>query len=210
MSIDDTNNIRIFSSNDILAKYDTNSDISSYLDQILLCNEKINIVSRETSRDDLIRLAADCLVPLELGVNIFGELFDIGPGGGFPSVPLMLVNKSLKAVLIERTGKKADFLLKMKEKYKLNASIINRNFMEAASQLDSGSFDIGLMKYVRLDKKIFDCAFSLLKPDGKLIYYSRFDNSEISDDVDISTDRHCYYLDDTEQVRTITIFSKKV
>ena len=50
MSINDTNQIPVFSSRDILAKYDIDSKISSYLDQVLLFNQKVNIVSRETSR----------------------------------------------------------------------------------------------------------------------------------------------------------------
>jgi len=210
MTIGETNSIPRFSSSDILAKYDNNSKISSFLDQIFLFNQKVNIVSRETSREKLIRIAADCLVPLELGINISGKLFDIGPGGGFPSIILLLALSGTDGVLIERTGKKAEFLKKMKDKFNLTASVINQNFVEAVSQLDLGSFDIGLMKYVKLERQILASAISLLKPNGMFIYFSQFDNSESSKKSDISVVQYCYYLDDTEQVRTITIFLKKV
>lgn len=210
MTINETNNLPRFSSSDILAKYDNDSKISSFLDQVFLFNQKVNIVSRETSREKLTRIAADCLVPLELGINISGKLFDIGPGGGFPAIILLLALPGTDGVLIERTGKKAEFLKKMKDKFDLTASVINQNFVEAVSQLDSGSFDIGLMKYVRLERQILASAISLLKPNGMFIYYSQFDKSNIPDKGDISTVQHCYYLDDIEQVRTITIFLKKV
>lgn len=208
MTIESSNNCPRFDSNAILAKYDKDSSISLYLDQVLFYNEKVNIVSRETSRDKLISLAADCLVPLEFGVNTKGLAFDVGTGGGFPSVPLLLVNSSMKSTLIERTGKKAGFLSKMIEEFSLNADVINRNFVEAARSMDPGLFDFGLMKYVKLDRKIFAAALSLLKPNGKFIHYSRFDKSEIPILGDVLVDQHCYYLDDTEQVRTLTIFTK--
>ena len=37
------------------------------------------------------------------------SLIDIGTGAGFPGIPLVIINPSIKLTLVESVGKKADF-----------------------------------------------------------------------------------------------------
>lgn len=210
MSINDTNQIPVFSSRDILAKYDIDSKISSYLDQVFLFNQKVNIVSRETSREGLDKIAAECLAPLELGIDIKGKIFDIGSGGGFPSIVLMLARPEIEGVLIERTGKKAKFLETIVNKFDLKGTVHNKDLGEIASHLDQNSYDFGLMKYVRMEKKVLRPALQLLKPNGKYLYYSRMITDDKYGINHFRVAEHCFYLDDTEQVRTVNVISKLV
>ncbi len=208
MSNGDIDNYPIFHTQDILSKYDKHSRISSFLDQVLFYNQKINIVSRETSLDGLKKIAAECLAPFELGIDIKGKIFDIGAGGGFPSIVLMLARPDIEAVLIERTGKKARFLEAAIEKFNLKASVHNKDLTEVVPFLDKNSFDFGLMKYVRMEKKILRHALQLLNSDGKYLYYSRMITDDKYGINRFKVIEACYYLDDIKQVRTINIISK--
>jgi 16S rRNA (guanine527-N7)-methyltransferase len=60
------------------------------------------------------------------------KFVDIGPGGGFPSVPCLLVREKMSAVLIESGLKKANFLREVLAKCELGSrvEIINSQFSE--------------------------------------------------------------------------------
>ena len=60
----DTNQIPLFRSESIIAKYNIEPRLESYFDEILEYNKKVNIVSRETSRPELLKMAADSLIPV--------------------------------------------------------------------------------------------------------------------------------------------------
>ena len=207
MNSDISKNIPHFSSQVIFSKYDTSGKLAAYLQDILAYNKKVNLVSRETSYDDLVRIAADCLVPFELIAAPMGKIFDIGAGAGFPSLVLLLGFSGLEGVIFERTGKKALFLESMVRGYNLNAEIISGDFLTVSGDLPSESFDYGFMKYVHLDKKILSTALLLLKHSGCFIYYSRSDflSAEMSEGIVVRA--LPYYLDDQKQVHTISIYS---
>ena len=201
------NHIPLFKSKDIISKYNIDSRLESYLDEILEYNKKVNIVSRETSRRDLLNIAADCLVPFEFLPQPAGRFFDIGSGGGFPSIVIMLAFPDLKASLFERTGKKATFLKNIAARFNLDVDIIPVNFAEAYPGLQRASFDFGTMKLVRPDKNIIRGVSNLLKPGGQFLYYSRSEHlkSEITDHKGIVS--YSYYLNDSKQLRGLTIIS---
>lgn len=205
----DSAKIPLFHSEDIIAKYNIKDAVNGYINTVLDYNKKVNIVSRETSVPDLLKIAADCLVPLEFVMLPQGRFFDIGSGGGFPAIVLLLAVAGLEATLFERTGKKAVFLCDFIKQSHLPAEVVDLDFAEAVRRLESGSFDFGTIKLVRPDRKIFRSAGSLLRPGGRLIYYASAD--KISSDVPGSFDRviHNYYLDDIKQLRAITYFSKR-
>ncbi len=208
MSNSDIDNYPILQTQDILSKYDKNSRISSFIKQVLLYNQKVNIVSRETSLEGLKKIAAECLAPLELGIDIKGKIFDIGSGGGFPAIVLMLARPDIEAALIERTDKKARFLEDAIDRFNLKASVHNKDLAEIVPCLDKNSFDFGLMKYVRMEKKILRYALQLLNSDGKYLYYSRMITDDKYGINRFKAIEACYYLDDIKQVRTINIISK--
>jgi 16S rRNA G527 N7-methylase RsmG len=201
--------IPYFSSQAIFNKYDTSGRLSAYLQDIQAYNKKVNLVSRETSFDDLVRIAADCLVPFELQAAPSGKIFDIGAGAGFPSLVLLLGFSGLEGVIFERTGKKALFLESMVRGYKLNAEVISGDFLTVSGNIPSESFDYGFMKYVHIERKILSTALLLLKPFGCFIYYSRSDLFTAEEPEGIVVRTIPYYLDDQKQVRTISIFSAK-
>ena len=71
-------------------------------------NQKFNITAI-TEREEVI---LKHFVDSALGVDkVCGQtLFDVGSGGGFPAIPLKIMNDSLKVTMLEATGKKCEFL----------------------------------------------------------------------------------------------------
>lgn len=195
-----------FDSANIIEKYNIKPKIDEYLDFLLEYNRKINLVSRETSREQLTRIVADCLIPFEFIEPPSGRIFDIGSGGGFPAVVLMLAFPGIEISLIERTTKKAVFLRETIIKFNLPGQVHSENFADLGHQLSKRSFDGGFMKLVKLDDRILRQVFSILKPGGKFVHYSSADkNIKLPESLSV---RHCsYYLDDSKIVRAISIFS---
>lgn len=62
---------------------------------------------------------------------------DIGTGGGFPSIPILLTKKDLPALLIERKSKKVGFLQMLISKFKLkNTKVICDSFPECLDHIN--------------------------------------------------------------------------
>jgi|WetSurMetagenome_2_1015567.scaffolds.fasta_scaffold424050_2 16S rRNA G527 N7-methylase RsmG len=208
-SLDGLSNISRLSSQAIINKYDKSGKIILFLDGVLSYNNKVNLVSRETSLEVLIKFAADCLAPFEFLPTPSGDIFDIGPGGGFPSIILLLSFTGLRGTLFERTEKKARFLNRIVKEFDINAKVIGGDFIENAKNCRRSSFDYGFMKYVKADRNILSTVESLLKPDGSFIYYSRYETGLIAVPKSMGIKSITYYLDDDPQVHTVSIFSSK-
>ncbi|UCD93613.1 MAG: class I SAM-dependent methyltransferase [Candidatus Zixiibacteriota bacterium] len=197
-----------FASRDIISKHGHQDRIGSYLRCVLEHNQKINLVSRETSYEDLLRIAADCLIPFHFLPPLSGKLFDIGPGAGFPSVVLMLAFPGAEGILFERTKKKAAFLHRMLRLFDLKGEVLDLDFSEAVRGMELSSFDYGFLKLVRPDRKLLSCALDLLKPSGRFIYFGSLEKAGLDLGSGLEADAFDYYLDDPEQLRSITAFSK--
>lgn len=197
----------LFLTGEILARYDPDSAIDLFLNDILEFNTRVNIVSRETNLPNLRKIAADCLIPYEFLPPPRGKFFDIGSGAGFPGIILLLAFRGIEGVLFERTKKKARFLESLRQKYSLQATIINADFAEKSSSLPPSSFDTGLMKYVRLEKSILFRALPLLRPNGRFIYYSALDSRLALSAGMAQPAVYQYHLDNREILRSFAAFS---
>ena len=107
-------------------------------------NDKINIISKETAKNEVIRErhivdSAQIIEFVDLNSNI---ITDIGSGGGMPGIiiSIMLKNKknSINTHLYEKSHHKSTFLRKVSRDLKLNIEIMQKNIFEAQN-LDSGT-----------------------------------------------------------------------
>ncbi len=89
--------------------------LASFLELLLRANAGVNLVSRKEAVPEVLvaRHMIDALEALPLlpspGARRL-RLLDIGSGGGFPAIPLLLARRDLDGVLVESVGKKARFL----------------------------------------------------------------------------------------------------
>ena len=96
-----------------------------YMIQILEWNQKINLTSITNEKEFIIKHFIDSLT-----VNKYLEgkqsIIDIGTGAGFPGMPLKIVNKENKIVLVDSINKKLNVIRNINERIKLdNLEIIH-------------------------------------------------------------------------------------
>ena len=107
-------------------------------------NEKINIISKETAKNEIIRErhitdSAQIIEFIDLNSNI---ITDIGSGGGMPGIIISIMIKNQKNLakvhLYEKSHHKSSFLRKVSRDLKLNTEVMQENIFEAEN-LDSGT-----------------------------------------------------------------------
>jgi len=146
------------------------SRLDRYFELLMAQNRLVNLVSRETSRSDFDRLVAESLLPFEYLPAANSGYLDIGSGGGIPAIPILLSGAvGGDSVLVERTVKKARALEKIIAGLQLPARVIPRNFEETA---DLPRFGLVTLRYVKLNERFLTRIMSLLRRDGKFVYYA--------------------------------------
>lgn len=214
--------LRIFDPDEILAGFGGRNTFTPYADYLLAENQKINLVSRETSPGKLFRLIADCLIPLKTdevsGIMKVGSkpsLLDIGSGGGLPGIPLALALRyggiEPDLTVVERTGKKARFLERALDKLGIAGQVIDEDFQTSvhsgALKKMSSKFDLACLRWIRPDSKLIKYIISTLKPTGRFVYYASIP-SGMSLHTDWSVSVFSYkLLGDERDSRTLTIVS---
>ncbi len=169
---------------DIVSQFDKNNKLPLYFDLLLRENKKINLVSRETTlgglsaeggstaEGNLFQLAAESLLPLTT-ISIGDDItyLDIGSGGGFPSIPIIITQNISQATLVERTQKKAGALRRMLMALNKKVDIHPVSFENYKAEKES--FDLITLRLVKLTKPMLSEILSLLSPNGTFIYYSK-------------------------------------
>ena len=131
---------------DILNKYpllkdqnvprETLLEFESFIGMLQKKNEKINIISKETAKNAVIRErhivdSAQIIDLIDLNSN---TITDIGSGGGMPGIIISILtkrlNKTLKSNLYEKSHHKSAFLRSVSRDLKLNTEIIQKNIFE--------------------------------------------------------------------------------
>ncbi|MEA3296984.1 MAG: RsmG family class I SAM-dependent methyltransferase, partial [candidate division Zixibacteria bacterium] len=163
---------------EIIRRYDPDERLERYYDALITENRKINIVSRETDRQGLMKLSVESLVPLHsICLARVKTYLDIGSGGGIPAVPILLAKEAggdltERTVLVERTGKKAGALRRILGSLGLKAEIVNKTFEDYTPRV---KFDLITMRYIKLTRKLLRAALSTLGEDGLFVYYAQPD-----------------------------------
>jgi 16S rRNA (guanine527-N7)-methyltransferase len=83
---------------------------SAYYRELLVWNQKINLVSIKSDLDIPVKHFIDSMTPLSFLENPSARLLDIGAGAGFPGIPMKIAVPSLKVFLLESSRKKTSFL----------------------------------------------------------------------------------------------------
>jgi 16S rRNA (guanine527-N7)-methyltransferase len=83
---------------------------SMYYRELVIWNEKMNLVSVRTPQEIVIKHFVDSLTALPYIACPTGRLLDIGSGGGFPGIPLKIAMPGLPVSLLESSRKKSSFL----------------------------------------------------------------------------------------------------
>jgi 16S rRNA (guanine527-N7)-methyltransferase len=142
-----------------------------YHRELLLWNQRINLVSQQTSRDIVIRHFVDSLTPAPWIERPEGLLIDIGSGGGFPGIPLRIALPNMHLTLVESSRKKTSFLSHIVRTLKLdNVTIIKERVAALIGEAAcAGAFDTVISRAVFKLPELLRMASFFLKPEGLLI-----------------------------------------
>ena len=141
-------------------------------------NKKFNLTSITNSEDIEIKHFEDCL----MGEKLFPtnkKVVEVGSGGGFPSIPLMIKRGDLNFTLIESIGKKCEFLTMVVDKLNLNAKILNKRAEDVGKSELRESFDIVTARAVASLNTLAEYCLPLIKVGGLFIAYKSVNNEEL-------------------------------
>ena len=103
--------------NNIFIKEEKIESFYNYMKYLLDWNEKINLTAITNEKEFIVKHFVDSLTISEI-VGDNKRIIDIGTGGGFPGIPLKLLNENLNVSLIDSVNKKImvlnDIINKMK------------------------------------------------------------------------------------------------
>ena len=163
---------------DFLLSEEQLNNFIEYYNLLLEWNNKFNITSITNEEDVEIKHFYDSLK----GFTLFKEnstVVEIGSGGGFPSIPLMILRRDLKFTLIESVGKKCLFLKEIIKKLNLNATVLNIRAEDGAKNSNlRESFDHVTARAVARLNTLAEYCIPFIKIGGTFIAYKGSDEIE--------------------------------
>ncbi|MDR3263115.1 MAG: 16S rRNA (guanine(527)-N(7))-methyltransferase RsmG [Clostridiales bacterium] len=139
--------------------------------EIIAYNDKVNLTSIIEEKDFIIKHIADSLTAAK-HIPLNATVCDIGPGGGFPSVPLKILRGDLDFTLFEASGKKTDFINGTAKLLKLDGfKCLHMRAEDAARTVYRERFGIALARAVAPLNTLLEYAAPLLKKGGGFIAY---------------------------------------
>lgn len=145
---------------------------------LLFWNEKFNLTSIKTDLEIEIKHFEDSIK----GEEFFpknSKVIEIGSGGGFPSIPLMILREDLCFNLVESTEKKCTFLKEVIKKLNLNGEVFNKRAEELAKEVNfREKFDCVTARAVAKMNTLSEYCIPFLKKGGLFIAYKGEDNGE--------------------------------
>lgn len=134
-------------------------------------NEKVNLTRIVGEEDCRIKHFYDSL----LGEPAFlpgARCAEVGSGGGFPSIPLMIVRPDLAFVLIESVGKKCAFLERAVRELGLSAEVVNARAEDVARDAAFRErFDVCCARAVARLNTLAEYCAPLVRVGGRFIAY---------------------------------------
>jgi len=138
-----------------------------YLQELLEWNKTFNLTGIRDPEDIVIKHFVDSLTPLPY-LEPFARLLDIGPGAGFPSIPLKIAAPGLKVQLVEASRKKVSFLKHIIRTLKLESVAAMHSRVEDA-ELPDESFDTIISRAFAHLEPLVKIVSPLMEPGNTLV-----------------------------------------
>ena len=113
---------------------ETFTQFEAYCDLLKRENNKINLISKSTESQIRKRHIVDCAQTIEFIDEKYDICTDIGSGSGLPGIVLAIIMKikkpNMKFHLYEKSFRKCEFLIEVKEKLDLNAEVFQKDIFK--------------------------------------------------------------------------------
>jgi len=144
-----------------------------YVAEIELYNPTLSLVGTNDRRELIVRHILDSLAPLgvvsRLAAGNLPRIADVGSGAGLPGIPLAIAMPHAEFTLIERKGRRANFLRDTLATLGLANCVVEEAEME---KTEKGRFSLVTFRAFKpLEPKIYKKLFRLCGESGCLAAY---------------------------------------
>ncbi len=150
--------------------------LEAYLAFLLERNADVNLVSARAADPEALASSHlfDALfgLPLLPPPGVARRLLDLGSGGGFPALPLLLVRRDLEGTLVESVGKKCMFLREAGQRLSLTLGVVNARFPDSFPMSTTGPFDVLTTRAVGSAGRLVRAARRVLAPSARALLWT--------------------------------------
>ena len=152
-----------------------------YYDLLTFYNDKFNITAITDKKEVIVKHFIDSVYPYEYFGNL--RMIDVGAGGGFPSLPLKILNDGINLTLLEATGKKCEFLKTVIKELKIsNAEVVNLRAEDAGKDINfREKFDYAVSRAVARLNTLSEYCIPFVKIGGEFVAYKGDTEEEIKE-----------------------------
>ena len=172
------------------------TQFSLHASELIKWNRKLNLTSITHPKDLAVKHFLDSLAPAHF-IPDNARILDIGSGGGFPGIPLKILNPSLKVMLIDGTRKKVNFLKHALRTLKLESieahQIRAENLHEDPTYVNL--FDVIISRALSSLKQFVKMAVPLLAKQGTIMAMKGEVTRKELDAVNLDGLEDCYHLE---------------
>ncbi len=136
--------------------------------QLLIEKNKVLNLTAITEPDEVvIKHFADSLTALNMiDIPQGASVIDVGTGGGFPGIPLLIARPDIKLTMLDSTRKKLDFVGFAVEELGLSANIVHARAEEAGQSELRESFDFAVSRAVAALNVLCEFCLPFVKHSG--------------------------------------------
>ncbi len=150
-----------------------------YYALLLEYNAKFNITAITERNDVIVKHFVDSA--LGCGKVCGKTLIDIGSGGGFPAIPIKIMNDDLELTLLEATGKKCEFLRAVITELNIkNARVVNGRAEDFAKDNNfREKFDCCTARAVARLNTLLEYCIPFVKVGGSMVAFKGDADEEV-------------------------------
>ena len=162
----------IFLKNGFVLSDEKVEKFKTFYELLLEWNQRFNLTTITSEEDVIIKHFLDSIIASDL-LKDNSIIVDIGAGAGFPSIPLKIMNPSLKITLVDSVNKKVTFLNEIIEKLKLlNIEALHFRIEDLAKKQNyRENFDYVVARAVASLNTLCEYSLPFLKIGGTCVFY---------------------------------------
>ena len=162
---------RVFEENNIILSEKEKEKLITFKETLLTWNNKFNLTSIKEDEEIIIKHFYDSIKGEKYFIKN-SNCVEVGSGGGFPSIPLMIKRQDLKFTLIESVNKKCIFLNEVIKNLNLNAVVLNKRAEDVSkNSIYREKYDIVTARAVAKLNTLSEYCIPLIKKGGLFISY---------------------------------------
>jgi 16S rRNA (guanine527-N7)-methyltransferase len=205
------NNYNLPNSNEIC------DNLITFNNLMLDYNKSHNLTSITEENDVIIKHFIDSTLPIDLFPNN-STIIDLGCGGGFPSIPLKIMNKTLNITAVDSVQKKTNFVQLASEALSFdNFNVVHSRIEDLAFKKEyREQYDIVISRALAQLSTVIEYSAPFLKNNGVIISYKGTNyKEELEKSKNALKLLNCkvesikeYYVSELETTRYIIIIKK--